>query len=592
MISLKKIILQFLKWRLKHIELKHFLIILSVVIGLAGGLSAILLKNIAHYTHSFLTQGFDIKYENYLYLAYPLIGILLTVIFIKYIIKDNISHGVSKILYSISKKQSKIKSHNSYSSMVGSTLTVGFGGSVGLEAPIVLTGASIGANVGELMHLNYKSRTLLISCGVAAAIAGIFKAPITAIIFALEVLMIDLTTWSIIPLLISAVTGATISTFLLGNDVVFDFTLKEPFRIANIHFYVLLGIITGLISVYFIRTSIKVESIFLKIKNDYIKVIIGGILLGLLIFLFPPLFGEGYNTLRDILSGNVQNLANNSYFFEIKNIYYYFGVFLFAIILLKVVAMAITNGSGGVGGVFAPSLFIGGITGYLFSNTLNRLSFINLSESNFSLVAMAGMIAGVMTAPLTAIFLIAEITSGYGLFIPLIITSSISYLTVKIFEKHSIYTKRLAKRGELITHHKDKALLTLMELKKVIETDIQTITPDKNLGALVKIIANSNRNIYAVVDENKNLQGIILLDHIRHFMFHQELYSTVEVKDLMITPPEIVQCTDSMEDVMNKFESSGTWNLPVLSGSEYIGFISKSKIFSAYRKMLIHISDE
>lgn len=590
--DIQKYLGQFLIWRVKNIKHRQFILILSLLIGILGGLVAVLLKNIVHYTHQFLTEGFNIQFANYLYFAYPLIGIFLTVLYIKYFVKEDISHGITRILYAISRKNSLLKRHNSYSSMISSTLTVGFGGSAGLESPIVMTGSAIGSTLGQLLRLNYKTTTLLIGCGSAAAIAGIFKAPIAAIIFSLEVLMLDLTTWSLVPLLISAVTGATVANLLLGSGVVFDFTIKDPLEISNVGYYVLLGVITGLMSSYFMRTTAFVEGSFNKLKNVYTKVIIGGIFLGILIFVFPPLYGEGYFTLKSILGGNASELVNNSVFYGIKNEYWLFCLFLLALVFLKVVALAITTGSGGVGGVFAPSLFIGGVVGYLFTRILNAFSFINLSESNFSLVAMAGMIAGVMGAPLTAIFLIAEITSGYELFIPLIITSTVSYLTAMYFEKHSIYTKRLAKSGALITHHKDKAVLTLMKLNNIIERDLKTINPDANLGELVKVISNSNRNIFPVVDSNDVLLGVVLLDNIRDIIFNAELYETVKVVDIMTMPLAFVSPKESMELVMKKFEDTGAWNLPVIDDDKYIGFLSKSKIFSSYRKVLINFSDE
>lgn len=583
---------RFLIWRLKHLSHRKFILILSVIVGILGGLSAILLKNIVHHIQQFLKNGFDLQYKEFFYLAFPLMGILLTVFFVRVFVKDNIGHGISRILFAISKRKSKIKGHNMYSSMIGSTLTVGFGGSAGLEAPIILTGAAIGSKIGRWMRLNYKTTTLLIGCGSAAALAGIFKAPVTAIIFALEVLMLDLTMWSIIPLLISAATGATVAYFLLGEDVVFNFTITDPIQVSNFPYYVLLGIITGLISVYFIKTTGFIEKQFINIKNIYRKALTGGIILGALIFIFPPLYGEGYEVLRGILSGNLLLASEVHFWFSFGNEFWMFLFFMTAVFLFKVIAMALTTGSGGVGGIFAPSLFIGGISGYVFARVINKLSFVNISESNFSLVGMAGMIAGVMSAPLTAIFLIAEITGGYILFVPLMITAIISYLTSMYFEPHSIYAKRLAKRGELITHHKDKAVLTLLEVHKVLERDFNTIHSEATLGELVKTISESKRNIFPVIDDEQKLLGVVLLDNVREIIFNPELYATVKVHSLMTIAPAFVSINDPMESVMKKFEESGVWNLPVLKDEKYIGFISKSKIFSAYRKMLIDFSDE
>ena len=586
------IISRILIWVISNLRHRQLLLSLSLIIGMLSGLAAVLLKNTVYYTNEFLTGRLAPETGNLIYLAFPAIGIFLTVVFARYVIRDNISHGVSKVLYAISRKDSVLAPHNSYSSMVASTMTVGFGGSVGLEAPIVLTGASIGSNLGRFLKLNYKTITLLIACGATGAIAGIFKSPIAAMIFSLEVLMLDLTMWSIIPLLISAVTGATIATLLLGKGAVFYFTLHEPFLIGNIPWYILLGVITGLVSYYFTWGSMKVESRLNKISSPYHRLLYGGALLGLLIYLFPPLYGEGYGTLRALLSGDATEIAAGSLIAPMRDNYWVFLGFLIFILIFKVVAMAATTGSGGVGGIFAPSLYMGGVTGFLVAILINNFSFINVSERNFALVGMAGLMAGVMHAPLTAIFLIAEITGGYELFIPLIITSTIAYLTIMYFEPHSIYTKRLAARGELITHHKDKAVLTLMKMGPVIETDLKTIHPEASLGELVKIVSKSRRNIFPVVDEDNYLLGIVLLDNIREIIFKPAQYDKVRVLDIMHIPPETVSADENMESVMRKFEDSDAWNLPVVDNMKYVGFISKSKIFSAYRKILLQFSSD
>jgi len=587
-----RIFSRFMVWKTRHISNRKFIILLSFIIGLLGGLAAVLLKNIVHFTGEILTNRIAVSSVNLLYFAFPLIGILLSVIFVKYFVKDNIGHGVSRILFAISRKNGILKPHNTYSSMIASTFTVGFGGSVGLEAPIVLTGSSIGSYLAQLLRMNYKATILLIGCGAAGAIAGIFKAPIAAIIFALEVLMLDLTMSSIIPLLISAVTGATVANFLLGKSVVFNFSVQDPFSLQSIPFYVVLGIICGLVSFVFTRGTNIVESRLGKIINPYQKVLIGGVLLGLLIFIFPPLYGEGYATLRSLLGGDVSEITNHSLFYGIRDQHWFLLGFLFLVLIFKIVASSLTTGSGGVGGIFAPALFMGGITGFIVSRAINAITFINLSERNFALVGMAGIMAGVMHAPLTAIFLIAEITGGYGLFIPLIITSTIAYLTIMYFEPHSIYTHRLAERGELITHHKDKAVLTLLRTSNVIEKDLKTIHADSTLGDLVKVISRSRRNIFPVINENKELLGIVLLDDIRDIIFNGELYHTTLVSSLMISPPAIVKHNEPMESVMQKFEETNAWNLPVTENGKYVGFISKSKIFNAYRKMLVQFSDE
>lgn len=588
----KTIISKLLIWVISNIRHRQMLLSLSLIIGLVSGLAAVVLKNTVYYTSAFLSGRLALETNNLIYLAFPLFGIFLSVLFVRKFIKDNISHGVSKVLHAISRKDSKLASHNSYSSMVASTFTVGFGGSVGLEAPIVLTGASIGSNLGSFLKLDYKTITLLIACGATGAIAGIFKSPIAAMIFSLEVLMLDLTMWSIIPLLISAVTGATVATLLLGQGAVFYFTLHEPFLIENIPWYILLGVIAGLVSFYFTWCSMKVETRMQKISSPYHRLFYGGAILGLLIFLFPPLYGEGYGTLRSLLGGDAAEIATGSLISGMRHNYWIFLGFLTLILVFKVIAMAITTGSGGVGGIFAPSLYMGGVTGFIVARLINYFPFINVSERNFALVGMAGLMAGVMHAPLTAIFLIAEITGGYELFIPLIITSTIAYLTIMYFEPHSIYTKRLAARGELITHHKDKAVLTLMRMGPVIETDLRTVHPEESLGELVKIVSASKRNIFPVVDKENNLMGIVLLDNIRDIIFKPAQYDKIIVRDIMIIPHATVSSDENMESVMKKFEDTGAWNLPVLDDKKYVGFISKSKIFSAYRKILVQFSSD
>lgn len=586
------LISDFFRWRDKSLRYRRFVILLSLIAGLGGGLAAVLLKNLVHYTHEGLMKRVEADSLNILYFALPFIGILLTVLFVRFLIKDDISHGVSRILFAISRKNGILKAHNTWSSLVASTLTVGFGGSVGLEAPIVLTGSAIGSRLSKLLRLNYKTTVLMLGCGAAGAIAGIFKAPIAALVFGLEVLMLDLTMWSIIPLMISSVTGATISYFLSGKGVVFSFSSVDAFVMGNIPYYALLGLVTGLISVYVTWGTRFIENRYSRIDKIWKKLIIGGLVLGLLIFLFPPLYGEGYSALRDLMTGNAIHLTNGSLFYGLKDNIWMLMVYLFLVMILKVIAMSVTNGSGGVGGVFAPSLFIGGFAGFITSNVINKLAFINVSERNFTLVGMAGVMAGVMHAPLTAIFLIAELTGGYTLFIPLIITSAIAYLTTIFFIPHSIYTERLAKRGELITHHKDRAVLTLLNVKSVIEKDLVPVHPDASLGDLIKIISKSKRNIFPVVDEEENLHGIILLDNIRDIIFNPEMYDSTFVSDLMVSPPATVESNEPMSGVMEKFEETGAWNLPVLHDGRYYGFISKAKIFNKYRKLLVQFSDE
>lgn len=581
-------------WRGKHhIKERQFILLLSFVIGILSSLAAIALKNTIHYTHHFLESRMELGVENYLYLALPGIGIIISVIWVNRFVKDKIGHGITRILYAISKKNGILKIHNMYSSIIGSTFTIGFGGSVGAEAPIVLTGGAIGSNLGRLFRLNHKQIILMIGCGAAGAISGIFKAPIAGVVFTLEVLMLDLTMASLVPLLISAVTSAVMSYFFLGHSAaLFSFQLKEHFILGNLPWYIVLGIIAGFLSLYFTRIAMRIEGLFQKLKTNWQRFTIGGVMLGVLIFLFPPLFGEGYTSLHAILSGNGEALLAHSLFYDFKDNYWVYAAFLFLLLLFKVFATSITTGAGGVGGVFAPSLFMGGILGYLVAILLNRLSFIQVNEANFALVGMAAFMSGVMHAPMTSMFLIAEITGGYGLFIPLMVASTISYLTIMYFEPHSIYTIRLAKRGELITHNKDRAALTLMRLESEIERDLIKVNPDNTLRQLVHVISQSKRNIFPVVNIKNELQGIVLLDNIRDIMFNPEMYDETYVSDLMSAPPDLVNMSDSMDVVMRKFEKSGAWNLPVIKDGKYEGFISKSKIYQAYRKILVYFSEE
>ncbi len=564
---------------------------LSLLIGLLSGLAAVLLKNTVHYTNDLITNGFEFGRENYLYLAFPLIGIAITVVFASKIIRDNIGHGVSKILYAISRKNGKIEPHNMYSSMVGSTFTVAFGGSVGLEAPIVLTGSSIGSYFGQLFHLDRKTLMILIGCGASGAIAGIFKAPIAAVVFSLEVLMLDLTMIALIPLLISAATGASVAFFLMGSGVLFSFDVSTGFVLAHLPYYMGLGILTGFVSLYFNQATMYIESRIKKIADKKYSVLLGGILLGMLIFIFPALYGEGYEFLMEVINDKADGLINESLFGEHTQAGYLI-LMLFLILIFKVLAMAITNGSGGVGGIFAPSLFMGGIFGMVYAKVINLLPFGQLPVKNMALVGMAGVMAGVMHAPLTGIFLIAEFTGGYELFTPLIITATISYLTIVMFEPHSIYTKRLAERGELLTHDKDKSVLSLMKMKSLIETNFRTIGVDATLGDLVNEIAQSERNVVPVVNEENTFFGLVFVNDIRNIMFKPELYETTLVSELMYMPDSFVHPNDPMEVVAQKFQDSEHYNLPVLDEGRYLGFVSRARVFSSYRNLLKEFSDE
>lgn len=570
---------------------KRLVLVLSLVIGLVSGLAAVLLKNTVFFTHDLITHGFVFDDSNYLYLAFPFIGIALTVIFATYIVRDDIGHGVSRILYAISRKHGRIEPHNMYSSMAGSTLTVAFGGSVGLEAPIVLTGSSFGSYLGRLFRLNHQTVMVLIGAGATGAIAAIFKAPVAAIVFSLEVLMINLTMGALIPLLIASATGASVAYLLMGTGVLFSFDLVDGFYIRHLPYYMGLGLITGLVSLYFTRTTLFIEGQLKKIKLKFVKVIIGGSLLGLLIFIFPSLYGEGYEFLELLIDNKVDGLINQD-LFGTSSTAVQLLIFLALILIFKVVAMAVTNGSGGVGGIFAPSLFMGGVLGIFYARFINMLPFANIPEKNMALVGMSGVMAGVMHAPLTGIFLIAEFTGGYELFTPLIITATISYLTIMYFEPHSIYTKHLAARGELFTHHKDRSVLQMMNVKSHLETNFKTIDKESSLGELVKVIAKSERNIIPVIDEENNFYGLVFVNDIRNIMFNQELYEKTHVANLMYMPDPVVDLNESMEEVAQKFQETGHYNLPVISDGKYMGFVSRARIFSTYRRLLKEFSEE
>lgn len=566
--------------------------LLSFVVGLVSALAAVVMKNTIHYTHDLFTQGVMRGAGGILSIAYPLFGIALTVLLVKYVVRDSISHGISRVLYAISRRKSYIKRHNNWSSILASSLTIGFGGSVGAEAPIALTGASIGSTIGRYFNLNYKNVTLLLGCGAAGAISGIFKAPIGGILFTLEVLMLDLTMSSIVPLLIASVTAATVAFFFMGDNVLFSFQVSHSFLLAELPYYLILGVFCGFVGLYFTRATIGIEKLFKKIKNPWVRMVTGGLILGGIIYFLPALYGEGYDTVMLLLKAESGMEPGAVMFGDRASTFWVFAVMMAALILIKVVATASTNGAGGVGGIVAPVLFTGGVAGYFFSSLMNHLFGLSLVESSFTLTAMAGVFAAVLHAPLTAIFLIAEITEGYGLLIPLIMTSTIGFVTARSFQKHSIYTEQLAASGELITHDKDKAVMILLDWSREVEKDLLTVNPDDNLGDLVKQISQSNRNIFPVVDEFNILEGVVLLDDVRDKMFNQELYDKVTVRDLMTLPPSYIDISERGDAVLDTFERTGAWNLPVLDKGEYVGFISKSRIFSAYRELLRQFSEE
>ena len=575
-----------------EISEKNLIYILSLLVGILSGTAAFMLKNFIFYVSHFLTRHFKASHESFFYLAYPMIGILISLLIVKYLVRDDISHGISKILSVLSKKGSHIKAHNMFSSMVTSGLTIGFGGSVGAEAPIVYTGAAIGSNISRLFKLNQNQIRLLIGCGATGAIAGIFKAPVAGIMFTLEVLMLDLTLASIIPLLISGITAATLAYFFMGNSVMFHFSLENQFNYSNLPYYILLGIFCGLISFYFTRTGMYVESMFKKINNAFTKLIFGGVSLGLMVFFFPSLWGEGYESINKIFIGQGPDLLNISPFFDWKSDPYVLLIILVLILIFKVFAMAITTSSGGVGGIFGPTLFMGAIGGYILSLSLNTFFGLHLSYANFALTGMGALMAGVMHAPLLGIFLIAEITGGYQLLVPLIVSATVAYVTATRFEPHSIYTKRLAELGDLVTHHKDKAAMHFMNVKDLIETDFEILSPDLNLGQMTYFIARSKRDLFPVVDENGMMLGMIKLNDIRNLMFEQELYEKISVSDLMYMPEFFISSKDSVEVVAEKFKNCGRYNLAVIDEGQYVGFISRARVFSVYRDTMADLSFE
>lgn len=585
--NLNGLLVKFLIWRLRHISNNNFILLLGGVVGLVAGLAAVTLKGSVHLIHNFLERNLDRTDINYLYLGFPLLGILLTVVLSKYILNERLGHGITQILYSISKNSSLIRRSMMYSRMFTSAITVGFGGSVGLEAPIVVTGSAIGSNLGRLTHLNYKKRTLLIACGASGAISAIFNSPIAGVIFAIEVILTDVTINKFIPILISSVTGSLVSLTLSGGDALFSFKLKDPFLAQHVHYYILLGVGCGLVSVHFTRLTYLIEKAVGKVTNDLSRAVVGGVGLALIILTFPPIYGEGYNTIKLLLEGNEQGLFERSLFYGLSDHSVVVVVFLLAIVVIKPVASALTLGSGGSGGIFAPSLFIGGVFGYLFSRVINLMGPVAISTSNFTLVGMCGVMSGVLHAPLTAIFLIAEITGGYTLFVPLMLVSAISFVTISYFEKHSLYTKSLIEKGDLIQHDKDRQVLSLLNIRKVIESDLMTVPSDAKLEDLVRLVKKSRRNIFPVINAEGALEGIITLDDIREVMFDSEARQTMEVKSVMQQPPATVHPEDSMQAVMGKFEVTQAWNLPVIDDGKYVGLVSKSRIFNAYRNKLI-----
>lgn len=581
---------RFLKWRYKHISNKTFVQLMSLLVGFLAGLVAVTLKNVTYFIQALLKAGIVFS-ENQLYFGLPVIGLTLVYLYVKFVHKQPLGHAVSSILFSLSKNKGVLALKKVYAPLITAPLTVGFGGSVGLLGPAVESGSALSSNLGRLFHIDAKTRSLLMACASAGAIASIFQSPIAAIIFAVEVFSLDLTMLSVLPLLLASIAGVLTSYFFLGNEILFSFSLNEGFQLNDTLFYVLLGGGTALASIYFTKMYFGILSIFKRWRSPKYKLLFGGIAIGIMLYLIPPLYGEGFAFINNLLDGDhIKALGRTPFDAYLENIWVVI-LLLFGITIFKAIAMTTTFAAGGAGGIFIPTMVMGSALGNVVAKVINNLGLgFEVSESNFTLIGMAGLIAGVIHAPLTAIFLIAEITGGYELFVPLMITASISYLVTKNTLDYNIYTKELAQQGALLTHNKDQTVLTLMELDEVIETNFKTVRPEMALGEMLKgSVSKSTRNLFPVLDGEGKLMGIILLDDIREFMFDATLYETIFVNDLMHAPPEhIFYGKDSMKQVMQKFQDSGAWNLPVIKEGKYAGFVSKSKLLTAYRRKLIN----
>ena len=588
----KSLFKRILIWRYKNISNKTFIYILSVLVGLLAGLASVTLKNITYFIEASLENGIILS-RNQLYFILPIVGLTLVYLYVKYVHKEKLKHAVSSILFSLSKNRGVIPRKQIWTQLIAAPLTVGFGGSVGLLGPAVATGAAISSNLGRLFHINPKTRSLLIACASAGAIASIFQSPIAAIIFAVEVFSLDLTMISMLPLLLASISGVLTSYFFLGNEVLFKFTVIQAFEVKDTFFYILLGAGTAVASIYFTKMYFGIMKLFKPLKSPKYRLLVGGLAIGLMLYMIPPLYGEGFSFINHLLDGNHRLALGTTPFDAFTDNIWVVIALLFGITIFKAVAMTTTLAAGGAGGIFIPTMVMGSALGNVVAKVINNSGLgFEVSESNFTLIGMAGLIAGVQHAPLTAIFLIAEITGGYGLFVPLMITASISYLLTKNAVEYTIYTRELAESGDLLTHDKDQAVLTLMRLDDIIETDFKPVHPEMTLGEMLhESVAKSARNIFPVVDKDQSLVGIILLDDIREFMFDTSLYNTTRVETFMHRAPEyIFHGQDSMQKIMQKFQDSGAWNLPVIKEGKYIGFVSKSKLLTAYRRELINFT--
>ena len=584
---------KFLRWRVNHVNTKTFLVVLSILIGVLAGFGAVIIKNAVRLMHRLLDLFISDEVHNYVFIILPLIGITLAVIFVKYILRKPVRHGIPSVLYAISRRKGYISRHNLFSSIITSAFTVGFGGSVGLEGPTVATGAAIGSQLSKFFRLEYKYVILMLACACTAAMAAIFKAPIAAIVFAVEVIMIDLTTFSLVPLLLASASAVLISYLFLGMNVLYPFEVKTTFELSEFPFYIILGILSGLASAYFIKTYVRTDNIFKRIKKKRNRLLIGGFALGAIIFIFPSMYGEGYEAINEGLAGQTDYLFDGSLFIALKDNLYVILLLMLLVIGVKIIATSITFGAGGVGGIFAPTLYTGVNVGLLFAFlTKNVFGFTDVNVSNFALMGMGGLIAGVLHAPLTGIFLIADISGGYKLFVPLMITAAFSYLTVRAFTSNSVYAIQLAARKQLITHHRDKHVLSIMSVPDLLETDFIILDHDAKLRQLVDAISVSHRDLYPIVDEVGTMVGMVKLDDVRHIIFKQELYDKISLKEIMYMPEHWITPRDSMEMVVKKFEQSGRYNLAVIDNGKYMGFISKAKVFSNYRKLVEDFSHD
>jgi CIC family chloride channel protein len=592
-LTTKKLLRKFLIWKYKHVSERQFVYILSILVGFLAGLGTVLLKNLTHYIQLLFELDFFNNYQNSLYFIFPMIGLFLVYVIKQIWLKKHIGHGISSTLYAISKLGGIIPRYNIYAALITAPLTAGFGGSVGLQGPAVSVGAALGSNAARLFHMNTKTRMLLIGCAAAGAMASMFKAPIAAIIFAIEIFSLDIAFTSLVPLLLASVSAVVTSYMFLGTDVLLRFQLADKFEINDIGFYAVLGLVTALASVYFSKVFFAITNFFKQFKSRAVRFLIGGLAIGTMLYFIPPLYGEGYGIMNNLLKGDhIAAIGKTPFNLDLSNIWIVIGLLL-GIGIFKAIAMTTTFGAGGVGGVFIPTLVMGSVLGNAFAKIINNLGLdFHVSESNFTLIGMTGLMAGVLHAPLTAIFLIAEITGGYELFVPLMIVSAISFAITKYYVSHSIYTLKLAQRGELMTHDKDKNVLMVLDINKVIETNFIILKPDMKLGAILKnAVAKSSRNHFPVVNDKHEFLGVIRLDDIRHMMFDSDLYDKVTAASLMHADAGIINYDeDKMNDIMDKFKSSGAWNLPVIKSGKYYGYISKSKLLTAYRQQLINFT--